>query len=109
FQQRIETGLLPGRDRNHFCTAAPIGRLQLKSCESLLHLVWICVRLVDLVDSDDYRNAGSFGMVHSLDGLRHDAVVGRYDENDNIRRLCSASSHHRERLMTWRIEENNSS
>ena len=45
-------------------------------------------------------------MLDGLDRLRHDAVVGRDDEDDNVRRLGAAGTHHRERFVARRIEEN---
>ncbi len=50
-------------------------------------LVRIGVGLIDLVDGDDDRNARRFGVVERFDRLRHDAVIGGDDENDDVRHL----------------------
>ena len=52
------------------------------------HAVGICLRLVDLVDGDDDRNAGGLGMIDGFDRLRHDAIVRRHDEHDDVRHLA---------------------
>ena len=60
---------------------------------------------VHLVDGHDQRDTGSFGMVDRLDRLRHDAVVGRDDEDGDIRDHGAAGAHGRECLMARRVEE----
>ena len=54
----------------------------------------ICCRLVDLVNRNDDRNACRLGMVDRLDGLRHDAVVGCYDQDRKCRSV--------RRVHAWR-------
>ena len=41
---------------------------------------------VDLVDRDDDRHLGRLGVGDGLDGLGHDAVVGRDDQDDDVGR-----------------------
>src|SRR5947209_6094523 len=44
-------------------------------------------------------------MVDGLHRLRHDAVVGGHDQDDDVRRLGTPSPHGRERFVTRRVEE----
>jgi hypothetical protein len=53
--------------------------------ELLAHAVGLRVRLVDLVHGDHDRHAGRLGVVHRLERLRHDAVVGGHHQHDDVR------------------------
>ena len=46
-------------------------------------------------------------MVDGLDGLGHDAVVGGYHQDRDIRHLGASGAHSGERLMAGRIQEGN--
>ena len=73
--------------------------------ELLLHAVGTGVRLVDFVDGDDDRNAGSLRVVDGFDGLRLDAIVrGDYEHHD-VGDADAPRPHQRERLVTWRVEK----
>ena len=51
---------------------------------------------------------GTFGrlrVVDRLPRLRHDAVVGRDDEHDDVGDLGAAGAHQRERFVAGRVEE----
>ena len=85
--------------------AAPLLRYEFVLGQLLEHAVRICRRLVDLVDRNDDRNACRLGMVDRLDGLRHDAVVGCYDQDCNVGDLCAACTHGGERRMARGVEE----
>ena len=73
--------------------------------ELLLDALRVRVGLVDLVDGDDDRHLRGARVVDRLLRLRHDAVVGRDDEDDDVRRLGAARAHQRERLVARRVEE----
>ena len=60
---------------------------------------------VDLVDGHDERHAGVPGVADRLDGLRHDLVVRRHDQHDDVGDLGAAGAHGGERLVTRRVEE----
>ena len=45
-------------------------------------------------------------MLDRLDRLRHDAVVGRNDQDNDVRRFRSAGTHHGERFVARRVQEN---
>ena len=68
-------------------------------------MVGVRARLVDLVDGDDDGHFGRLRMMDGLDGLRHDTVIGRDDEDGDIRDLGAARTHGRESLMARRVEE----
>ncbi len=91
--------------RNDDRIAAPFLRNQFVFGELLLHAVGIGIRFVHFVDGYDDRHARSLGMVDRLDGLRHNAVVRRDDQNDNIRNLCAARTHGRKRFMARRVDK----
>ena len=73
--------------------------------ELLLDALGVRIRLVDLVHRDEDRHLRGPGMVDRLDGLRHDAVVGRDDEDDEVGHLGAAGAHGGEGLVTRRVEE----
>ena len=96
-----------GGYRNEFCRSAPVCGDQLVVGHFLFDLFNIGVGLIDLVDSNDDLNAGCLCMVDGLNGLRHDAVVRRYDKDRDIGGCRAAQTHGRERLMSGRIQEGN--
>ena len=73
--------------------------------QALTHLLRVGFGLVALVDSHDHRHAGRLGMIDRLDRLRHQPVVGRHHQNDDVRHIGAARAHFRERLVAGRIEE----
>ena len=73
--------------------------------EFFLNTAWVRAWFIHLVDGDDHRDAGSFRMADSLDGLRHDAVIRRDDENDDVGDGSTASAHFREGSVPWGVDE----
>ena len=71
----------------------------------LLDLLHVGRGQVDLVDRDDHRHAGVLGVADRLDRLRHDLVVGRDDQDDDVGDLGAAGAHGGERLVARRVEE----
>ena len=65
----------------------------------------VCTLLIDLVDSNDDRHVCCLGVVDRLDGLRHNAVIGCYDQNGDIGYLRTACTHGGKRSVTRGIEE----
>ena len=61
--------------------------------------------LVDLVDRDHDWNPSRFGVLDSLFGLRHHAVVGGDHQNHDVSCLSTTGTHGGKRLMTRCVEE----
>ena len=105
FEQQVEICLGLGRNRHHDGIAAPVFGQQAAIGKLLLDAVGLRVRLVDLVDRDDDRNLGGFGVVDGFERLRHDAVVGRDHQHHDIGDLGAAGAHAGERFVARRIDE----
>src|SRR3954451_476271 len=60
---------------------------------------------VDLVHRAHDRHVGRLGVVERLDRLRHDAVVGRDDQDDDVGHLRATGTHRGERLVTRGVDE----
>ena len=85
--------------------AAPCFVHQLVLGQLLTDAVGIGGRLIHLVDGDDRLHAGGLRVVDGLNGLRHNAVVRRDDQNGDIRCLRAAGTHGGERLVAGGVEE----
>ena len=85
--------------------STPLLRRQVVIGKVLLDAGHVGLGKVDLVDRDDYRNVRGLGMVYCLNGLGHDAVVGRHDQDDDVRDARPAGAHGGERLVTRRVEK----
>ena len=105
FEEGLETVAGLGRDFEFEGVAAHRfdhdGMLQQFGADPLR----VGVGLVDLVDGDDQRNAGGLCVRDGFDGLRHDAVIGRHHQHDDIRHLGAAGAHGREGRVAGRIDE----
>ena len=60
---------------------------------------------VDLVNRDDDGHLSSARMVDRFHSLRHDSVIRRHDQDDDIGYLRAARPHGGERFMTGSIQE----
>ena len=76
-----------------------------RSAKLLLHAIRQGVRLIDLVDRHDDRHFGRVGVVDGFKRLRHDAVIGRHHQHDNVGGLGAARTHAGEGFVAGRIEE----
>ena len=68
-------------------------------------MVGVGVRFVDLVDGEDHRYACGLRMVDRLDRLRHHVVVGRHDDDGDVRNGGAACAHRREGFVARGVEE----
>ena len=84
---------------------APLLRYQFVLGELLEHTIRVCTLLVDLIYGNDDRHVCCLGVVDRLDGLRHNAVIGCYDQNGDIGYLRTACTHGGKRSVTRGIEE----
>ena len=69
------------------------------------HAVGFGVGFVDLVDGDDDRNLGRLGVIDGFHRLRHDAVVGRHHQHDDVGDLGAARAHGGEGRVAGRVDE----
>ena len=69
------------------------------------HALRLGVGLVDLVDRDDHRHLRRLGVVDRLDRLRHDAVIGRDHQHDDVGHLGAAGAHRGEGGVAGRVDE----
>ena len=70
-----------------------------------LHALGARAWKVDLVDRHEDRHARRLRVVDGFDGLRHDAVGGGDDEDDNVSHLSAAAPHRREGRVARRVDE----
>src|SRR5436190_1921694 len=104
-EQIVDAFLLFRRHFDRHRLAAPLLDEHVRIGELAADLLRIRVRLVDLVDGDDHRDLRGSRVIDRFLRLRHDAVVGRDDEDDDVRHLRAARAHHRERFVTRRVEK----
>ena len=106
FEQQIQVlaGLVR-KPRPSTVIAAPVFGQQALFGQFAFHAFRIDAGFVDLVDRDNDRDFCGSGVRNRFDGLRHDAVVGRDDENDDVGDPRAARAHQRERFVARCIEE----
>ena len=85
--------------------AAPLLGDHLLLGELGAHPVRVRIALVDLVDGDDDRHTRGARVLDRLDGLRHDAVVGRHHQDHDVGRLRAARAHRGEGGVARGVEE----
>ena len=104
-EQLVEIGSFGRRHFDRERVAAERLDLHVVLQELLHHPLRIGFGLVDLVDGDDDRRFGCFGVANCLDGLRHDAVVGGHDQNDDVGDFRAARAHCGEGGVAGRVDE----
>ena len=104
-EQLVEIGPLGRRHFNRKRIAAKRLDLHVVLQELLHHPLGIGFGLVDLVDGDDDRSLGRLGVANRLDRLRHDAVIRRHDQHDDVGDLRAARAHRGEGRVTGRVDE----
>ena len=107
FKKIVKTFLCLCGNRNTRCIAAPLLRNKLILCELLFNIFGICADLIHFVDGNNNRYTCGFCMVDSLNCLRHDTVIGGYNEDCNIGNLSTSCTHCCECLMSGCVEECN--
>jgi hypothetical protein len=68
-------------------------------------IIGICSGLIHLINSNDDLNACCLCVVDSLNGLGHDTVIRRYNEDRDIGCLRATGTHCGERLVTGGVKE----
>ena len=69
------------------------------------HALDVRIGLVHLVDGNNDRHTGCFGVLDGFFGLRHDAVVTSHHQDDDVGGLCTTGTHGREGLVTGGVQE----
>ena len=105
FEQVVKTLLCLGGNGDARCIAAPLLGNEVVLGQLLLDLLGIRAVLIHLVDGDDDGNARCFRVVDRLNGLGHDAVVRRDNEDRDIGNHRASRAHGGERFVTGGIEE----
>src|SRR5262245_25839716 len=104
-EQLLDARALETRDRQHGRLSTPFLGRQPQGCELALHALGVGPGLVDLVERHDHQGLGSARVVEGLLGLRHDAVVGRHDQHDDVDRAGATRAHGGERRVARRIDD----
>ena len=104
-EQLVEIGFCFGRDFDFQGIAAERLDLDFMLQQFGAHALGLGVGFVDLVDGDDDRHLRRLGVLNRFHRLRHDAVVGRDHEHDDIGDLGAARAHRREGGVAGRIDE----
>ena len=86
--------------------AAPILRTQVPLLQLLFHLVDVRRWKIDLVDCyHDFHVGRGLGMINCFDRLRHDAVIGRHYQNNDVSDVRAARPHRGESGVAGRIDK----
>ena len=90
-EQVIDSRTFGGRNRTNDRFAAPILWRETVFLELFFHPVDICSRKIDLVKRNhDFNVRRGFGVVDRFDRLRHQTVIRRDHEHDDVGHLCAA-------------------
>ena len=95
------------RYRDELRVTTPILGNDFLGCELVFNSVGISTLFVHLVDGNNEGNTGGPGVLNRFFCLRHDAIICRNNEDDDICRFCSACTHGGEGRVSRRIEEGN--
>ena len=105
FEQVINAFSRQSRRANHFDFAAPFLHEHALGREIAEHALLVAVGKVNLVEGDDNRRVGRFRVSDALDGLRHDTIIGRDDQHDDVGAVGSTSAHLTEGRVAGRVHE----
>ncbi len=104
-QQLINASACDPRGSYDFGVATPLDRHHVVGSQILQHALLIAAGKIKLVHGDDDRHFGRPRVADGFDRLRHDAVVGRHDQNHEIGQDRPAGPHLGEGRVTRRIDE----
>ena len=105
FLQLLQVGPFLGRNLDRQDIASHLLERHVVLQQIGAHPPGVGIGAIDLVDGDDDRDLRRLGMVDGLHGLRHDAVVGGDDEDDDVGHLGAARPHLREGGVAGGIDE----
>ena len=104
-KQFADTGTLFGGDFGVQHRAAEIFEYDIVLKQVLFDLGDVGHWQIDLVDRNDDGHSRALRVGDRFDGLRHDLVVGRDHDDDNVRYLRATRPHGRKRFVTGCIKE----
>ena len=104
-EQVVDADALLGGNVDEHVRAAPFLGNDAVFHQLLAYAVGRGAGLVDLVDGNHDRHVRRLRVVDGLDGLRHDAVVRRHDQDDDVGHLGAASTHGGKRLVARGVDE----
>ena len=104
-KQLLDVHARLGRDFLALVFATPILHEDVHLSQFLANLVRVCLRTIHLVDGKDHRNACRLRVVDGLFRLRHHRVIRCHNNDGQIRHLRTTSTHRREGLVTWGVQE----
>ena len=105
FEQFVDALALDRGDRADADVAAPILGGEALFLKLAFDLVQVRAGHVDLGDGDDDLDLRGLGVIQRLDRLRHDAVIGRDDEHDDVGDVRAAGAHRGEGGVAGGVEE----
>ncbi len=105
FEQLLDTGTGLSRDGNEHGVAAPLFRNHVTGCQIVLDTVRISFFLIDLVDRNHDRHTGRLGVLDSLFGLRHHAIVGGNHQDHDVGSLGTTGTHGGKGSVTGGVQE----
>jgi hypothetical protein len=105
FEQLLDADALGRRNFADNRVAAVFLRHEPLLLQLALHAQEVRARQIDFVDCDHDLHLGGARMVDRLERGRHDAVIRRDDENDDVGHVRAARAHGGERLVARRVEE----
>ena len=106
FEQPRDIDLGLRRNFDHHRVAAPFLRHQIAIGELPLDAFGLRAGNVNFIDGHDNGNFRGPRVIDGFFGLRHHAVIGRNDENDDVGDLRTPRTHACERFVARRIDEN---
>ena len=105
FQQVIDTHTGVRRNRHELGVTTPVFRNDFQCRKLVLDPVRISFFLVHLVDGNHDGYAGGTGVLNGFLGLRHNTVVGRHHQDNDVGTLGTAGTHGGKRRMARGIQE----
>ena len=93
------------RNINEHVLATPLFRDNAVFRKLLTNTIGRGTRLIDLVNRNNDRNIRCLSVVDSFNGLRHNAVICRNHQNNNVGYLSTASTHSGKRFVARSVDK----
>ena len=107
-EQVIDSSALGCRDGTNNRFSSPIFRSKTALLQLFLHAIEVRTRKIHLVDGHhDLHMRRGLGVIDRFDGLRHEAVVGRNHQHNDVGDIRATRAHCGERGVPRRIDKRN--